>query len=399
MVSYVSRGEAVEMEGEVDLQKNFREKKKILFLVTVDWYFWTHRRSLALAAKESGYEVFVVTHADRYKSRLAEDGFRLIPMEIVRCGCNPILDIQILVKLICTYKNERIDIVHHVGIKPVLYGTLAAMLTGVRGVVNAFGGLGHIFTDRGFKAFLIRIFITPVFRIVLKGNNKRVIFQNPEDKFAFESRKMADPNKTVMIRGMGVDLGRFTFQNEPRGQAVIMFAGRMLWNKGVGELVAVSKLLRHEDVAFRMVFVGFTDEANPKSVPESTIEGWEKEGLVEWWGRQEDMPSVLSKANVVVLPTTYGEGVPKVLLEAAAVGRAIIGNDVPGCREIVIHEKNGLLVPPKDVHALAHAIRLLIDNPDVRESMGKVGRSIVEKEFSDVKVIDETMELYREFFE
>lgn len=352
-----------------------------------------------MAAQAAGFEVIVATRVQDHGSLIEEAGFRLVPIRLRRYSRNPIKELWAIADLVLMYRRERPSIVHHVTIKPMLYGTWAAILAGVPAVVNAFAGLGYVFVSHDWRERLLKWFLTAAFRTALSPRRCRVIFQNPENQTAFVSDGIVAADQTVLIRGSGVDLAEFRMRPEPDGVPIVMLAGRLLWNKGVGDLVEAAKLLRSRGIECRVVLVGAPDLDNPKSVREETLRNWQRGGVVEWWGRREDMPDVLAQSNLVVLPTTYGEGVPKILLEAAAIGRAIIATDVPGCREIVRHGENGLLIPGHDVSALASAIADLLADPDRRAQMGRRGREIAEAEFSEGSVVKQTLPIYSELLE
>jgi glycosyltransferase involved in cell wall biosynthesis len=371
------------------------DRPKLLLLITEDWYFWSHRRPIAAAAKAAGFEVLIASRFHHHEEAIRRAGFRPVPISLRRSGRNPFRELMAILDLVRIYRREKPAIVHHVAIKPVLYGSWAAAIAGVPAVVNALAGLGHVFIARGRKASLFRRLAKLAYRSALRGRGTRLIFQNPEDRRAFVRNRIVEESKTVLIRGAGVSLDEFKEESEPREIPTVMLAGRLLWNKGAGDLVEASRLLRQRGVECRIALVGEPDNENPRAIPESTLRQWEQEGVIEWWGKRENMPSVLAQSNLVVLPTTYGEGVPKVLIEAAAVGRAIVATDVVGCREIVRHEENGVLVPPNDPLALANAIERLLREPFTRARMGRRGREIVAAEFSEEQVVRETMELYR----
>ena len=198
---------------------------------------------------------------------------------------------------------------------------------------------------------------------------------------------------TRLISGSGVDIFRFKVTPEPLGVPLVILASRMLWDKGVGEFVEAAKILKKEKVNCRMALVGNPDLENPDPLPKSLIEQWQSEGLVEWWKNREDMPEVFSRSNIVCLPS-YHEGCPKVLIEAAACGRAIVATDVPGCREVVTQDENGLLVPVKNPEALAESIKILVQSPKKREQMGGRGREIAVEKFSEEKIIKKTLDIY-----
>ncbi len=373
-----------------------KRRPRLLFLVTEDWYFWSHRRSVAQAAQEAGFEVIVATRVTNHGALIEKAGFRLVPIRLRRSGRNPFRELLAIADLVAIYRRERPAIVHQVTIKPVLYGSLAAVLAGVPAIVHAVAGLGDVFIAKGRRASLRKRLVALAYRLALSPRRSRTIFQNPDDRNTFVNNRVVAHERAALIRGAGVDLAEFPVRSEPQGTPIVMHAGRLLWSKGIGELVESARLLKARGVRLRVVLVGTPDHANPQSIPEEVLNGWEKEGVAEWWGRREDMPDVLAQANLLALPTTYGEGVPKILLEAAAVGRAIVATDIPGCREIVRHQENGLMVPPHDVSALADAIAEMIHNPQARERMGRRGREIVEAEFSSQQVIQETLAVYRE---
>lgn len=370
-------------------------RPKLLFFITEDWYFWSHRLPIARAARDTGFEVLIATRAHQHKERIEKEGFRLIPISLVRRSKNMFREIFSILEIIKIYRREKPDIVHHVALKPVLYGSWAARIAGISGVVNALAGLGFIFVAQGWKASILRRLVALAYSSAFSARNMIVIFQNPEDLKLFVNAGVVKSEKAVLIRGSGVDTSRFIHLPEPASIPTIVLASRMLWDKGVGEFVDAARRLRKDEVNCRAVLVGIPDPQNPASILEDTLRRWHAEGMVEWWGYREDMPEVLSNAHIVALPTTYGEGVPKILIEAASCGRAIIATDVPGCREIVRHNENGLLVPPHDPKALADALKVLVEDAERRAKMGARGREIVEAEFSEEIVVKQTMEVYK----
>ena len=369
-------------------------KPRILFLITEDWYFWSHRLSIARAARNSGFEVLVATRVNQHKERIENEGFRLIPIGLERKSKNIGKELFSILEIVKIYRREKPDIVHHVAVKPVLYGSWAARIAGIPGAVNALAGLGFISVAQGWKASILRRLVFFAYRSAFSAKNTVGIFQNPEDLKLFIDAGIVKNEKAALIRGSGVDTSRFIYSPESVGIPTIVLASRMLWDKGVGEFVDAARILKKDGIECRMILVGNPDPENPASISEETLHGWHAEGIVEWLGHQENMPSIFSQTHIVALPTTYGEGVPKVLIEAASCGRAIVATDVPGCREIVRHNDNGLLVPPHDSKALADAVKKLIENPEIRAKMGSHGREIVKAEFSEEIVVRQTLELY-----
>lgn len=368
-------------------------KPRILFFITEDWYFWSHRLPIAQGIRNKGFEVLIAAILNKHKERIEKEGFRLIPIGLKRKSKNIIKEIYSILEIIRIYRKEKPDIVHHVAIKPILYGSFAARLTGVPYVVNALTGLGFIFIKKGWLASAIRKLIVFIYRLAFLSKNTFAIFQNPEDLKLFVDLHIVKNNRAVLIRGSGVDTAHFLNLPEPAGIPVITLASRMLWDKGIKELVDATRQLHNNGVKCRTVLVGIPDPDNPASIPKHVLRDWHAEGLVEWWGYRSDMADVFAKSNIVVLPS-YREGLPKVLLEAASCGRSIVATDVPGCREIVRNNINGFLVPPYDPKTLADAIKILIENPELRAKMGARGREIVIAEFSEENVVKQTMEVY-----
>jgi glycosyltransferase involved in cell wall biosynthesis len=373
-------------------------KPRLLFLITEDWYFWSHRLDLARAARDSGMEVLVATRVQNHGKRIEQEGFRLLPIRMRRRSWNPFCEIAAVIELVRLYRRERPDLVHHVAMKPMLYGSIAARLAGVPTVVNAFAGLGYAFIAEHQSIRLLRSLIGWALRWALALPRSRVIVQNDADRQQLVQAGIVPPSRVSVIRGAGVNTKAFAPSPEPGGTPIVLLASRMLWDKGVGEFVEAIRLLKARGLDLRGVLVGMVDEDNPACIPQERLRSWTADGTVEWWGHRDDMSCVLASANIVVLPS-YREGLPKVLLEAAACARPIVATDVPGCREIVRHNENGLLVPPRNAGALAQAIEKLIQDQAMRACMGVCGREIAIKEFSSERVARETLAVYRELLE
>jgi glycosyltransferase involved in cell wall biosynthesis len=368
---------------------------KLLFFVTEDWYFYSHRLPLAIAAKNAGYDVVVVTRVNQHGELIRAHGLKLINISISRRSRNPFKELLVVFRLFSIYRTEKPDIVHHVALKPVLYGSVAARLAGVSSVINALAGLGFLFVSKQKKAFFLRPIVEWAFRVLLNRGNVRVILQNPDDMSLLINRAILMPEQAVLIRGSGVDIEHFNVSEESNEIPSVVLASRMLWDKGVGIFVEAAKELKQQGVEARFCLVGEGDPDNPNSIPDSQIETWQSEKVIEWWGRRNDMPSVFAKSHIVCLPSAYGEGVPKVLIEAAACGKPIVTTDAPGCREIVRHQVNGLLVSINNKKELAAALLILINDKKLRINMGQRGREIVEKEFAIDIVVSQTLDLYK----
>lgn len=369
-----------------------RRKPRLLYLVGEDWFFCSHRLPLAEAALREGYEVIVATRVTRHGEAIRAAGLRLIPFEISRRGLNPFAELGTILRLAALYRHIQPDLVHHVTLKPVVYGSIAARLAGVQHMVNALAGLGWLFISRSFLAAPLRFLVQHLLRRLLaKG---LVIVQNPDDSALLEN--LGIPlHRLRLIRGSGVDLACYRPGPAPAGTPLVVLASRMLRDKGVREFVEAARLLKQQGVAARFVLVGVPDSGNPASLPIPMLESWVKEEAIEWWGQRNDMPMVYAEAHVACLPS-YREGLPKSLLEAAACGLPIVSTDVPGCREAVIHGETGLLVPPRDAPALAQALRRLLEDADLRRTMGDAGRRLAERDFSLENSVAQTLALYRD---
>ena len=369
---------------------------KLLYFVTEDWYFYSHRLQLALAAQDAGYDVAVVTNVNEHGETIRRAGIRLIPFNLSRRGMNPLSELAVLARLIKVYRKEKPDIVHNVAMKPVLYGTIAARIAGVPRVVNLLAGLGYVFTSVRPLARLLRPVIGSAFRMLLHSSRSRLILQNHDDLCIFIRNQYVNEERIRLIMGSGVDTAVFSMTPEPSGIPVVILASRMLWDKGIKEFVEAARQLKCRGTDACFVLVGSTDAYNPTAISEEQLTAWQSEGVIEWWGHRKDMPAVFSKSHIICLPSFYGEGVPKVLIEAAASGRPIVTTNTPGCREIVKNGENGLLVKAHSTVELAAAMQHLIEDPELRQKMGVRGREIVVNEFSIEKVIKETLSVYEE---
>jgi len=374
------------------------DRPRLLFVVTEDWYFWSHRLPMARAALAAGYDVAVATRVTAHGERIAGEGIRVLPLRhLRRQGRNPIAETRAVAELAALYRRERPALVHHVALKPVLYGSLAARLAGVGAVVNAMAGMGFVFTARAATARLLRPGIVAAFRLLLNGPGRRLLVQNEDDRALFADGGLVDPTRITLIPGSGVDTGAFRPRPEPpigEGSVpVALFVGRLLWDKGLGELMDAARQLHRRGIPLRLWLAGDRDPANPRCVPEETLAQWKAEGIAELLGRREDIADLWARAHIAVLPS-YREGMPKSLLEAAACGKPLVATDVPGCRALVRDGHNGLLVPLGDVAALAEALERLAVDPALRQRLGSAARAEVEAGYSDAAVGRAVVALY-----
>ena len=327
----------------------------------------------------------------RYVELLQKDGFHWESFELARKGTNPFVELATIFQLWQLLQREKPDLLHNFTIKPVLYGSLAARMAGTKNIVNAVPGLGFAFSD---GQFLLRTIVTTLYRLSLR--NTKVIFQNPEDRDVFLENRLIATNQAHLIPSSGVDVDVFRPSPEPAGEAVVMLAGRLLRSKGIPEFVEAARRIRGEGIQARFVIVGEPYPDNPDSIHPQELVDWQAETVIEAWGWHDDMAEIIPKTSIICLPTTYKEGLPRLLVEAGACGRPVVATDIPGCRLVVRNGENGQMIPPGDVDALTLALKTLILDPELRKKMGARGREIVEQEFSVNRVISRTLDVYNQ---
>jgi glycosyltransferase involved in cell wall biosynthesis len=365
------------------------------------WDLWFWRQALIRTLQGAGFEVLAVGPPGPYEEAVARLGCWVDTYPLDRRGLNPVGELRSLAGLYAIYRRWRPAIAHHFTIKPNLYGTLAARLAGVPVVIATVTGLGYIWTDDGPKARVLRAILEPIYRRVLRLADA-VIYLNEEDRRTLGGRR------TVLIPGEGIDLETFSPSAVPPERRaalrselglgpdnhVVLMVGRMLRHKGVLEFVEAARRVRAACPGAVFVLVGPSDEGNPARIPPEKLQAWESEGAVRYLGVRGDVRDLMAVADVVVLPS-YREGIPRVLIEAAAMGRPLVATDVPGCREVVRNGVNGLLVPARDAVALAEAIESLLKNPKLRAEFGAASRQLAEERFSDQRVVGSILDLYR----
>ncbi len=374
---------------------SFLATKKIVYLVNVDWFFISHRLPLARAARNAGAEVIVAAGDTGKGATLEKEGIRFVSLPFSRQGTSAGHELKTFFSVFRFLRKTKPDLLHTVSIKPVLYGALLSRILGSWPVVNAISGLGFVFSGDK-KATILKKGISLFYKAALNNPRSITIFQNPSDKETMLNSGLIKEKNATLIRGSGVDCSLFSPAPLPE-KPIIMLPSRMLWDKGVGEFVKAAEKVHPFFPDARFVLVGAADDENPKAIKEKEIQEWVRgKKYLEWWGAKEhsEMPEILTSASIVVLPS-YHEGLPKVLLEAAACGKAIIASDIPGCREIVQDGKNGLLVPARDAQNLAKAILSLLNEPAKIAAFGEAGREIVCREFEESKIISQSFALYR----
>lgn len=377
----------------VSLNERMTAKPKLALVANTDWYLYNFRLSLARFLRERGWEVVLISPAGRFVRALEKEGFRWRQWQVHRRSMNPFQEAAALVELWGLYRQERPLIVHHLTIKPVLYGSLAAFFSGVPLVVNAITGLGYLFLNDRRLTRMARRLVLLAYRWLLKRRNTAVIFENETNRQQFIQAGLVHADRSWLIEGVGVDIKRFIPQPEPNGEPVVLFPARLLREKGIYTLIDAARLLKPRCL-LRIRLAGEVDDGNPGSVSPDEVQQWVEEGLVEWLGWQADMPAVYAQSHLVALPS-WGEGIPTALLEAAACARAVVTTDAPGCRDVVEGGFNGLLVEVENAAALADSIQYLLENPHERQRMGANGRQRVLERFSDDRIHAQTYQVYR----
>lgn len=370
---------------------------RVLLVVNGVSKFFTHRGGLALGLRARGWEVEMVVPADEDDGVIRDAGIRPHSVPLVRSSKSPVTESRTVLALSELYRQRAPTLVHHFTPKPVIYGGIAARLADVPGVVSSIAGLEYPFISDSVQARTLRALAALGYRLALSGDGNRVIFENTSDRDEFVGRGLADPSISRVIVGAGVDAEKFHPPERIEGPVRVLLAARMLRQKGVVEFVDAARRLRSEGVDARFLLAGDSDPTNPTSIEEEQLAAWDREPGIEWLGRfpHGRMPALMRSVHVVSLPS-YREGAPKVLLEAAASGRAIVTTDVPGCRDAVEPGRSGLLVPPRDPDALAEALGRLIRDRELRERMGRRGREIAVERFSIEHVVAKTAEVYEE---
>lgn len=367
--------------------------KTLLFVVSEDWYFLSHRVELARAARAAGWRVHVATRLGAAAPALAREGFDVTPVDLRRGSLTPAALLASTAALFRLFRGVRPDVVHNVALKTALVGTLAARLAAVPAVVNTLAGLGWVFASEEPRARALRPPLLAVLKRLFAPARVRLVVQNEDDRALFEA--LLPGKRVALVPGSGLDLARFAPLPEPAGPPTVAFAGRLLRDKGVVELVEALRLLARDGRPVRAILAGRLDRENPSSLEEAAVRAWVDEGVVEWSGEVADIREVWREAHLAVLPS-YREGLPKALLEAAASARAMVATDVPGCRAVVRSGETGLLVPPRDPAALAAAIASLLDDAPRRLAMGAAARRLVERAHAAEAIQARMLALYDE---
>jgi glycosyltransferase involved in cell wall biosynthesis len=358
--------------------------KTIAISINASWNIFNFRAGLIRALRAEGHDVVALSPPDAFAPRLAEIGARHVPLAMDSAGVSPARDLALLARYRSALKRIGPDVFLGYTPKPNVWGSIAAQSLGIP-VINNVSGLGTAFIREGL---LTRI-VTALYRVAFR-RSATIFFQNPEDMDLFLSRRIVDPARAALLPGSGIDIVRFAprprAEGAGEGPFAFLMVARLLWDKGVREYVEAARIVRREypDVRFRLL--GFLDVANRTAVPREEVEAWAAEGLIDYLGHAEDVRPFLADADCAVLPS-YREGLPRVLLEAAAMARPLIATDVPGCRHVAQEGVNGFLCAVRDPQSLAGAmLKLLRLGAEEREAMGAAARSRIEAEFDEALV-------------
>lgn len=368
-------------------------KPILLMVVNHPKYFLSHRLPIAEAAAAQGYDVHIASVHGPGGDRIRSLGYSYHVLPISRGSMNPFVEVFAVFKVWQLLAKVRPDVLHLVTLKPVLYGGIAARFTRRVGVITAIAGLGSVYVQSGAKYNLIKFLMRCMFKIALAKPRLRAIFQNMDDRDYLVGLGVVSSDKCIIIRGSGVSLNAYEVKPEPSGKSVVTFAGRLIRDKGIFEFIEAARLLRKKNLGIVFRIAGDIDEGNPSSLSARDLHDLQSAESVELLGYQDDISHIFSDSNIVVLPS-YREGLPKVLIEAAACGRAVITTDVPGCRDAIENAVTGLLVPVKDPVALAEAIERLVRDPLLRNRLGTQGRMLAEAAFSIENVVQYHLEAY-----
>ncbi|MEJ5083792.1 glycosyltransferase family 4 protein [Ochrobactrum sp. MYb379] len=370
--------------------------RSIIYLISEDWFFLSHFIDRAKAAKQAGFQVYVLTRVGIHGEEIRAAGFDLVHLDMQRASLRPLQLCKEITEVLKVYRQIKPDIVHHIALRPIIVGSFAAFLSRIKWVVNAPVGMGFVFSSDAIKARLLRPLVIKALKIAMYGMNKVAIVENDDDRNELVLRKIVQADKLVVIEGAGVDLNAFPYvRRKGMGRIAVMLASRLLKEKGVREFVDAARFLQKERLDYRFILVGEPDSNNLGRISRDELDQWRRQGIVEWAGHSNNMAETILQADIFCLPS-YREGLPKALLEAGASGCAIITTDVPGCRQVVSHMKTGLLVPAKDASSLADAIRTLAYDESLRLRLAESARRKVEDYFSNKAVNSRTLAVYQD---
>lgn len=370
---------------------------KILIIVNVDWFIYSHRLPIILEAKKKGYEIHIATKITDLakKELLINQGIKFHELSFDRSGKKISRIIYIFFKILNLINKLKPNILHLVTIQPILIGGIAARIMGIKKIVYAISGLGHTFLSENLITKIRRLLILKSYQLALGGKNRKVIFQNPKDHALLSKVCSLSNKETIIIPGSGVDLKKFNYSKIPESNPIVMMASRLLVSKGVYEFIEAAKIVQKKGLKIKFQLVGKPDKSNPLTIKKYEIEKWESEGYIEYLGYRNDLNKIIPKAHIIVLPSYYPEGLPKILCEAAACGRPVITTDEPGCKDAIKNGETGILIRRKDSKNLANAIIKIIKNKKLLNDMSIAARARAEKLFDIKSVVKTHIDIYK----
>lgn len=380
---------------------DYKPSKKIILVSRCAWTLFNFRSGLIQTLIKLGYRVTGAgAGGDGFEPKIQAMGVPFVSLPVDKKGINPLADIKLFWAFFLFYKREKPEIVHHFTIKPVIYGSIAARLARVPLIINTIPGLGYVFSQDA--PIWLKVMVKRAYQIAL-ARAHYTFFQNRDDLNLFLESRLVTPKNTAVLPGSGVDLIHFSplpvLAEKNRDNSItFLLVSRLLREKGIYEFVSAAREIRKEYPLIKFHLLGKRDERNPSVIPEKDLDRWEAEGIVHWLGEANDVRPIMAEADVVVLPSYYREGIPRSLLEAAAMEKPIITTRAIGCREAVDDRITGLLISGKNVQALIEAMVYLIHNPGERRKMGKAGREKMIREFDEKNVIQKTVEVYDQLF-
>lgn len=370
------------------------DDKKLFIVVNQDWFFLSHRLPIGISAKDAGWDVTIVCEDTGVSYKIVEAGLKAVNMPINKSGTNISDELKTLTFLYRLFRREKPDVVHLVGLKIILWGSIACRLAGVKKMVSAVCGLGVLFDEAHAKSLMSRM-ILKVLKRTHKGDGVRVVFQNNDDKKLFVDNGIISEERCVFTNGSGIDLANYDYTPEPKDEPIrVIFTARMVKDKGTLVLIeAAKKLEQTYRKRVRFLLCGGLD-SNPNGITKEQLESLCDGEYIQWLGHRKDVLDLLKSSHIMAFPSWYREGLPKSVIEAEAVGRPVVTTDSVGCRDTVIDGYNGIIVQPKDSDELASALKRLIDNPELRQTMGMNARKFAEERFSIADVIHEHLVMY-----
>jgi len=379
---------------------NLTENNKHVLMILNDLaWFWSHRQPLAQAILKRGDKLSLATFGADQNSDVKKMGVFGYHLPDHGQGLGFFFHIKIVIAMLRVIRQSNPDIIHSITLRHAFYAGIAArVLFYKKPLIFTVAGLGSLFTDKSTKMRLIRFIAIPLLRFAFRGKTRFLIFQNPDDHKLMIDHGVVKGDMTTIIKGSGVDISEFPYTPElETSNPIVLFSSRLIREKGIDDFIQAARLIKEKNIQARFQIAGDVYEKNPNSLDRVEMQKYHDEGIIEWLGQVSDMPALFKNISLMVLPSYYGEGVPKILLEAAAIGRAIITCDVPGCREAVQSGVNGVLVPPKSPVELANSIESLLSDFDLRQGYGKAGRAMVENEFHVESVVSRTLNVYDQF--